>query len=103
MGRPSIDNFGVMLEINPQGIVTGMRYWDQEGCGWDGPILPLTEPLDMLAKYHLEHCRQSHNLRPSVMCDFEIEFYSSSGDEKQGKMTCTLEKHGAETKHSFQM
>lgn len=101
MGRPRIEEFSVTVEVNPQGIVTGLRYYDQEGCGHESDTFNLTDPLDKLAMYHLNHCRRSHDVRPVVKCGFTAVV--DDGSENPPKMTCLREKHGRDTKHHFEL
>lgn len=64
MGRPQLNEFRVIIHTNDDGEPVGLRYYDQEGCGHEGPALSLSEPLETLVDYHERHRITSHKMSP---------------------------------------
>jgi hypothetical protein len=101
MSRPQLEEFTVGLAFNADGSIDTARYIDREGCGWEGQPISLATDVGVLARTHLRHCQQSHDMRPKIMCPFTL--LVDDPDVPDSAIRCVLEQHGVETRHRFEI
>lgn len=91
-----LDSFNIRVEFAPDGKVEHAYYWDQDGCGHERAF-GLSTDLSNLIQYHLGHMDKSHGLQPPRRCTYVLATVD------QGRLHCTLEPHGSETNHRFEV
>lgn len=61
MGSPQPNEFTLKIVLGDDYQPVGVRYYDDSGCGHQGPALDLEVDAGTLIKYHDSHRKQSHN------------------------------------------
>lgn len=100
MGSPDLNEITISVDYDVKGEAQWIRYVDHEGCGHESGNMDPKTSVASLVKYHLSHCKGSHQLELKPMCGFEIQ---AQMGEMGCPLTCKLERHGDDTKHRFEL
>lgn len=100
MSRPRFQEFSVIVEYNQEGEATGVKYFDQEGCGHESGVFdPDNQVMRSLVVYHLNHLQISHEMVPPKRCG-EIHYMPKDVGLQHVELRCA-EEEGHEGKHAF--
>lgn len=97
MGKPQPNEFKVSVALDINGKPIGLKYYDQEGCGWEGGTIGFDMTLRELFGEHEQHRVKSHAMPPRKE---RCRFYHRPGVEET---RCQRNEHPVDEKHKVEL